>query len=190
MIRRLPVLPTLIVSAAVSVMIALGIWQLRRAEWKDGLLARYETAAAMSSAVAWPATPKERERALYRYSEFDCTQVLGMRETAGRSAEGQPGWSHVAHCRLESGDEAEVALGWSGEPGAPDWRGGEVSGFVAPAGHGVRLVAAPAQAGLTQLSLPDPRDLPNNHLAYAVQWFFFALTAAVVYLLALRRRQA
>ncbi len=35
---------------------------------------------------------------------------------------------------------------------------------------------------------PDPNDLPNNHLAYAGQWFFFALTALVIYWLALRRR--
>ena len=38
------------------------------------------------------------------------------------------------------------------------------------------------------LAAPDPRDLPNNHLAYAGQWFFFALTALVIYILALRRR--
>jgi len=31
MIRRLPVVPTIIVAAAVALMIALGFWQLRRA---------------------------------------------------------------------------------------------------------------------------------------------------------------
>jgi surfeit locus 1 family protein len=30
--------------------------------------------------------------------------------------------------------------------------------------------------------------VPNNHLAYAVQWFLFAGVAAVIYALALRRR--
>jgi surfeit locus 1 family protein len=30
--------------------------------------------------------------------------------------------------------------------------------------------------------------VPNNHLLYAIQWFFFALAAAVIYVLALRRR--
>ncbi|HBM05474.1 MAG TPA: threonine synthase, partial [Erythrobacter sp.] len=43
-------------------------------------------------------------------------------------------------------------------------------------------------AGLAPLAPPDPRDLPNNHLAYAGQWFFFALTALIIYILALRRR--
>jgi len=188
-IRRLPVLPTLIVAAAVAVMIALGIWQLGRAREKEALLARYAAAETMSSAVPWPATAQERERALYRHSALHCADVLGMRETAGRAAEGQPGWAHVARCGLADGGEAEVALGWSREPGSPPWQGGEVTGFVAPAGGGVRLVAAPAQGGLAQLAAPNPRDLPNNHLSYAVQWFFFALTAVVVYILALRRKQ-
>ena len=30
--------------------------------------------------------------------------------------------------------------------------------------------------------------MPNNHLAYAVQWFLFALTALVIYAIALRKR--
>jgi surfeit locus 1 family protein len=37
---------------------------------------------------------------------------------------------------------------------------------------------------------PDPNDIPNNHLSYAVQWFLFALTALVIYGLALRKRLA
>jgi surfeit locus 1 family protein len=37
---------------------------------------------------------------------------------------------------------------------------------------------------------PNPDDVPNNHMAYAVQWFLFAAAAAVIYLLALRKRQA
>ena len=43
-------------------------------------------------------------------------------------------------------------------------------------------------AGLDQLAPPDPRDMPNNHLSYAVQWFLFALTALVIYFLALRKK--
>jgi surfeit locus 1 family protein len=57
--------------------------------------------------------------------------------------------------------------------------------MIAP---GPRLVAVPPQAGLSQLALPDPGDLPNNHLAYAGQWFFFALTALVIYGLAIRKK--
>jgi len=32
-------------------------------------------------------------------------------------------------------------------------------------------------------------DIPNNHLAYAVQWFLFAGIAGVIYALALKRRR-
>ena len=187
--RPLPIVPTLLVLAAVATMIALGLWQLRRADEKAALLARYASVATLPGAVPWPQGEAAREAALYRRSAVNCTQVLAMRETAGRSAQGQSGWAHVARCRLADGAEAEIALGWSRQPHAPEWSGGPVTGFVAPAGEdGVRLVARPAQAGLAPLARPDPRDLPNNHLAYAGQWFFFALTALVVYVLALRRR--
>ena len=40
MTRRIPLLPTLAVAAAVLVMIWLGVWQLQRANWKAELLDR------------------------------------------------------------------------------------------------------------------------------------------------------
>ena len=46
----------------------------------------------------------------------------------------------------------------------------------------------PPRAGLLPLERPDPSDLPNNHIAYAWQWFLFALTALVIYGLAVRKR--
>ena len=33
--RRLPLIPTIFVAGAVAVMIGLGVWQLKRAEWKE-----------------------------------------------------------------------------------------------------------------------------------------------------------
>jgi len=186
--RKLPLMPTLVVLTAVATMIALGVWQLKRAQWKEDLLDRFRQAQTMSSAVQWPESPAEYEGALYRHARITCAEVTKMDATAGRSAEGQAGWAHVAHCRLADGQAADVAIGWSKEPRSPAWTGGEVGGFIGPAGKGVRLVAAPAQAGLAQLATPDPNDVPNNHLAYAFQWFFFAATALVIYWLALRRR--
>ena len=186
--RKLPLVPTLVLLAAAATMVALGVWQLQRAQWKEDLLGRFRQAQAMSSAVEWPDSPAEYERALYRHARITCAEVTGMDATAGRSAEGQAGWAHVAHCRLRDGGEAVVAIGWSQDPRSPEWSGGEVGGFIGPAGKGVRLVAAPAQAGLQQLAAPDPNDVPNNHLAYAFQWFFFAITALAIYWLALRRK--
>jgi len=186
---RLPIVPTLLVAAAVAAMISLGIWQLHRADWKADLLARYGAALANPDPVAWPRDPAEYEDVLYRRSSLTCDNVLARDAIAGRSDTGEPGWAQTARCALSDGGEATVALGWSRGLDMPEWQGGAVTGFIAPAGHEVRLVAAPAQAGLQQLARPDPNELPNNHMSYAVQWFFFAATAVVIYLLALRKRR-
>ena len=183
--RRVPIVATLIVAAAVATMIALGVWQLRRAEWKEDLLAQYRQAQAMSSNVPWPRSEAELERALFRWSQFDCQRVLGMRVTAATAADGSKGAAQIARCAIDGGGEAEVALGWSSEPQPPRWQPGPVSGVIAPGGT---LHAAQVAPGLEPLAPPDPNDLPNNHLMYAGQWFFFALTALVIYVLALRRR--
>jgi len=188
MTRRVPPLPTIVVLLAVATMIALGFWQLRRLAEKEALLARYERVASMSSDVPWPRGSAEVERALYRHSTVDCAQVRSVAARAGHSQSGETGWAHVARCALAGGGEAQVALGWSREPRSPAWSGGQVGGFIGPYGEGVKLVAAPPRAGLAQLALPDPRDIPNNHLSYAVQWFLFAATALVIYALALRGR--
>lgn len=182
---RVPLVPTILVAAAVATMIVLGFWQLGRAEWKADLLARYAQARTLSSSVPWPGDERAAERALFRWSGFSCDRVLGLRSGAGTSAEGAKGWAHIARCEIGGGAEAQVALGWSREPMAPQWSGGEVSGVIGP---GPVLYAARPLPGLDPLAAPDPRDLPNNHLAYAGQWFFFALTAAAIYALVLRRR--
>ena len=186
--RRVPIVPTIIVLLAVATMVALGFWQLGRRLEKEVALQSYERAQAMSSDVPWPTRPGQYDDALYRHARIDCEAVRGIDPVAGRSMKGETGWAHVVRCRLAGGASANVALGWSREPRSPDWSGGEVGGFIGPMGRGIKLVAAPPKAGLQQLAPPDPRDVPNNHLSYAVQWFLFALTALVIYWLALRRR--
>lgn len=185
--RRPPIIATLIVLAAIATMVSLGLWQLRRAEWKDGLIARYQAAKAMSSEVPWPRGEAAVEAALFRVSGFNCARVLAMRQTAGTAASGAKGWEHLARCAVDGGGEAEVALGWSAQSTPPQWGGGPVHGLVAPAG---RLILDRPVPPLEPLARPDPADLPNNHLAYAGQWFFFAATALIIYLLALRRRRS
>lgn len=188
MTRRVPVFATIVVAATVATMIALGFWQLGRKAEKEALLARYERARTMSASVPWPVITEDYPSALYRHAQIDCAQVDSVEAVAGRSLSGRSGWAHIARCRLRDAGEAQIALGWSATPAPPSWSGGTVTGLIGPAGTGIRLVAAPAQAGLDQLAAPDPANIPNNHLAYAVQWFFFAATAVVIYLLALRRR--
>ncbi|MDE2597664.1 MAG: SURF1 family protein [Sphingomonadales bacterium] len=183
--RRIPILPTLIVLIAAGIMIRLGFWQLDRLHQKEALLARYAAAESMSSEVAWPRDAAAAGNALYRRSRVTCESVSGISARAGENRAGDGGMAHVATCLLAGGGEAKVVLGWSRSPVSPDWRGGEVSGTVAP---GPRLVADPPLAGLEANARPDPANIPNNHLSYAVQWFLFALTALTIYALALRKR--
>jgi surfeit locus 1 family protein len=181
MSRRMPIISTLIVLAAVATMIALGFWQVRRMGEKAELLARYEAAASFSSEAAFPLTG-DGAQVWFRRSSLNCASVAKVEAVAGTSAKGQKGWVQRATCT--SG--MIVDLGFSRDLAAPAWTGGEVTGIIAP---GPRLVADPPLAGLEAMTRPDPGDLPNNHLAYAGQWFFFALTALVIYVLALRRRR-
>ena len=186
-LRRLPVIPTLLVLVAVAVMIGLGIWQLGRAKQKEALIARAETALTMSSDAPWPRDAAEAERFLYRHTRVDCVRVLGLSAQAGRNLRGEAGWAHVARCALAGGGEARIVLGWSRNPAQVSWQGGEIGGVIAP---GPRLVGGPAVAGLEDNAQPNPADLPNNHRSYAVQWFLFALVALVIYALAVRKQLA
>lgn len=185
--KQVPLLATVVVAAAAAIMIALGFWQLGRSEEKAALIARYEAATGNPAAVAFPFREDAVAAALYRRSQVVCDAVLSVAAGNGIRADGAKGWAHRAVCRTAQGQEATIALGFSNNAQSPGWRGGTVRGIVAP---GPRLVADPPLAGLQPLAKPDPSDLPNNHLAYAVQWFLFAATALVIYVLALRRREA
>jgi surfeit locus 1 family protein len=187
MMRRLPLIPTLLVLTAVAVMIRLGLWQLDRLHQKEALLERYSAAQAMSADVPFPQDAAAAEPLLYRHARIDCRQVTGIRPVAGHNAQGESGLAQTADCLLVGGGKARVVLGWSRTPEPVAWKGGEAMGVVAP---GPRLVADPPLAGLAANARPDPSDIPNNHLSYAVQWFLFAVTALVIYLLALRKRLA
>ena len=189
---RLPLWPTLLVGAAMAVMIALGIWQLGRKAEKEALIARYAAAAGQPE-TAWPAVPPADDSLLYRRAAGFCLRVTGWRAVAGRNRAGDSGWSHIAQCSTGGmeGPGMQVDAGWSRSDKAPAWSGGAVAGIVAPdARHRIRLVAATPVAGLEPSAAPTPDAMSNNHLLYALQWFFFAAAAGLIYLLALRRRQA
>lgn len=187
--RRVPLLPTLVVTAAVVAMIALGVWQLQRLKWKEGLLRRYHQAQAMNAHVPWPRDKAALQAALFRHSGLTCERVLGMRATAASNARGESGMAWIADCALAGGGQAEVALGWARPPQEHTWTGGPVSGPIGPGGkYGGILYAAQTPADLSPLAPPDPSSVPNNHLSYAIQWFFFAATALVIYILALMKR--
>ncbi len=185
MIRRIPAVASVIVLMAVGVMLWLGFWQIDRMHQKEALLARYAAAQADTALVNFPRDTASAEASLYHHSRIECLRVTGMSGKSGRNAAAEPGYAHSALCDEAGGGKAQVVLGWSNSPESPLWTGGAVSGTIAP---GPRLVADPPLAGLQANARPDPADIANNHLAYAVQWFLFALTALVIYGLALRKR--
>ena len=184
-LKSIPLLPTALVALAIAIMIALGIWQLGRADEKAAMLARYELVPDDAEPIAYPNGEEAIEANLYRPVIATCETVGSIRGTAGTNRVGVKGWAQVASCTLASGTNTDVALGWSRNPNPPEWAGGEVTGILAPGG---KIVADPPLADLGPLAKPDPADLPNNHMSYAVQWFLFALTALVIYILALRYR--
>jgi cytochrome oxidase assembly protein ShyY1 len=200
---RFPLLPTALVAAAVATMIGLGIWQLQRAREKDALAARYAQNASLAP-MALTQTNAADETILFRRASAFCLEVTRWRKTGGKSASGKGGTRFIAQCRTGvEGPGFAADMGVSRDPEAQTrWAGGEVTGT---------LVAEPSEAGIFDRltgKAPPPRpmivserpadgleasarptpDAPNNSPFYAFQWFFFALAAAAIYLLALRRR--
>jgi len=191
MLRRLPIIPTVIVAAAAAAMIALGIWQLERARWKEGILARYAQ-AERAPPIEFPTVPlREDQLPLFRHATGFCLKPMGQRAMAGENRSGEPGYVHIVDCATGAeGPGMAVELGWSKNPNAKvDWAGGLVSGIIAPdRAMRLRLVAASAPPGLEPSAPPSPDSIPHNHRSYALQWFAFAATALIIYGLAVRKR--
>ncbi|CDO37355.1 MULTISPECIES: SURF1 family protein [Novosphingobium] len=184
--RKFPIFATLVVLVAVAIMIGLGLWQLKRLHQKEALLAHYAQAQTNAEEVIWPRDEAEQTDLLYRHARLTCEGVTEHSSMAGRNASGESGAAQTARCMLPDGAKALVVLGWSRQPNAAaNWQGGKVHGIIAP---GPRLVANPPLDGLEANAIPDPSEIPNNHFSYAMQWFFFAATALVIYVLALMKR--
>ena len=191
MSRKLPLVPTIIVAAAVAVMIGLGIWQLRRADEKSRLLRQYAAAEKLPP-IAFPTLPLATDQLpLFRHATGVCLRPVGRRTVPGEGTSGEPGYVHIVDCTTGAeGPGMSVAVGWSKNPNAKiNWVGGPVSGIIAPDNDTrMRLVAASSPPGLETVAPPSLSSIANNHRSYAIQWFLFAGIAALIYGLALRLR--
>jgi len=191
MSRKLPLVPTIIVAAAVAVMIGLGIWQLRRADEKSRLLRQYAAAEKLPP-IAFPTLPLATDQLpLFRHATGVCLRPVGRRTVPGEGTSGEPGYVHIVDCMTGAeGPGMSVAVGWSKNPKAKiNWVGGPVSGIIAPDNETrMRLVAASSPPGLETVAPPSLSSIANNHRSYAIQWFLFAGIAALIYGLALRLR--
>lgn len=201
---RFPLIPTLIVGLAIAAMVALGVWQLDRRDEKHAALAQY-AANPGKPVIAFP-SPPVGDATLFRRARADCLKPVAWRKQAGRAAGGMKGWRHIAECSTGAeGTALLVDVGVTADPNfQPQWRGGAVTGTITYAPNHTPLIAslfgdtAPktlmlisdsAAPGLEPSAKPDLESVPNNHLAYAVQWFLFAGVAAIIYVLALRLRE-
>ncbi|WP_343527436.1 SURF1 family cytochrome oxidase biogenesis protein [Sphingomonas sp.] len=194
--RRTPILPTLIVGLAVAAMIALGLWQLLdRLPRKEAYLAQLAANPARP-AIAFPLFPDDH--LLFRRTVAECPPPVTIR----RAGAGAAGFRLIATCTVPRG-AMQVQLGTTHDPRAEsDWPGGRVTGYVSHAPdsrsliesafdhrpQAMLLVADTPAAGLEANPRPDIGGVPNNHLAYAIQWFLFAAIAAIIYALAVVRR--
>lgn len=198
-VRRVPIVATLLVAVAVAAMIALGLWQLTvRLPEKEAQLAQLARNPARP-AIAFPRRPDDR--LLFRRTVARCRPPIALT----RAGAGKAGFRVIAVCAADAGGPAfKVQLGTTRDPDqAVAWPGGAVRGWVSHAPDATPLIArafrAQAQemlliadtpvAGLAPNTRPDIGLVPNNHLAYGVQWFVFAGAAAVIYTLALRGRR-
>ena len=202
--RRWPLIPTILVLAAVAVMIALGVWQLQRKTEKEALIALYQRNTAMSSLVTYPKLPPVADALLFRKSSVVCLEPVRWDPRSGTDRKGTAGIRMIADCRTGAeGPGVLVDVGISDDFAPPQWKGGTVQGTIVPGPEQPTVIeraigkAAPARAmliadtpvaGLRASAVPSAENTPNNHLAYAGQWFLFAAAAMVIYILAVRRR--
>lgn len=199
MSRRVPVVATAVVVLAALAMIGLGIWQLQRREAKHALLASFARNAVLPER---PLPLPAPDSALFSRVAATCTAPSPPTRSAGRNQGGVSGYRFLVACR----EGFVVDLGVASDPRlTPAWPGGAVRGILTRAPDSTsfieRLFGArpqpapmivPADAlapGLSASRAPDPASVPDNHLAYAVQWFAFAAMALVIYAFALKRRR-
>ena len=195
MTRRLPLIPTVIVAAAIAVMIGLGVWQLKRAVWKERLLAQYAAAEKLPP-IGWPTAPTRSEQLpLFRYATGVCVRPVGKRAIAGENRSGEAGYVHIIECATGAeGPGMSVQVGWSKNPNVRvQWPGGPVSGIIVPDRlTGIRLVAASAPPGLEPSAQPSAENAsaitPSGHRMYAATWFALAAAALIIYMILVMKR--
>lgn len=193
---RLPLGATLLTLVMVPCLIALGLWQLERREWKHALIARLEAATTLP-----PVTRGDIERATrdgrslqYRRAAVDCHPGRRARYDikGGTSADDQGGFLVLVDCDDPARDRPDlvVVAGWTVRPDAVttldlDTR---FTGILIDKPYGdaagrprFMLIPTSAVAPLRPSRLPTPGDLPDSHLSYALQWFSFAATLSIIY---------
>jgi surfeit locus 1 family protein len=194
---RWPVLPTVLTALAVPAMVALGIWQLQRAAWKEALLTQFAANASAPELLLGEA-PIPRSAGFRRVAIWlDCPPAPPT-PSGAQLASGRAGYGWRLSCRAGDGGFVSVTLGASTGPleaaqaralgeaasSRSIWRGVLVE--RPPGAPGWLLANSEGLAPLAPAAPPSLDSIPNNHRSYAVQWFAFATTLLTIYALWLR----
>jgi surfeit locus 1 family protein len=179
------------VALAVPTMIGFGVWQLQRMQWKEALLA--DLARNIDKPLLELGAGPVPEDAQFRLVGLELACPGGLAKLrAGRSPDGQSGYSYLTDCR--AGDTGVTRdAGWAPRPEPHAILGGTArfeGRLVRGKGDSWILVQREVAAPLVPSAPPGPETISNNHLSYAIQWFSFAAILSVIYGLWLRRRLA
>jgi surfeit locus 1 family protein len=177
-------------------LISLGMWQLERKEWKEALIAQIARNAeqpAFAFASADQVTPDME----YRRVNFVCAYKLADEYSVdGFDAAKRMAKRRYVKCSAPA--HIVVDLGWHANASDVD----AATGVIAVAGRirlwpeqsraqalgNIKLVGpqnftAPVASFYVQTGDALPPPPPNNHFAYAVQWFIFAGVLGVIFAL-------
>lgn len=186
--RGLPLFPTLMTAIVALILGGFGIWQLQRMAWKAEVLEKL-AAAADKPLIDLGVAPLPDD---LQFRHVRLVVSCPEQEPYGKigyGPDGRTGYSAVVRCR--AGDEViEVDTGWGPRPDS--WKQVDapwpdalpVTGtLIDPGRDGVRyqLVADTAPAPLLPSTPPGIENIPNNHFAYAIQWFGFAGMLIVIW---------
>lgn len=202
--RRIPLIPTLIVALAVGTMVVLGFWQIQRAHWKDALLASYQSSRHAPDLYGIPAGVQP-DAVAFRHAHVLCRITTKETLLGGTDASGRTGFRNIVGCALIDGRVIMADLGLSAinaRPAVPAiGQRIEGRGLLVPDDVLARrmfgkstvvpllLVLDGGAPGLTPSVPPSIETIPNNHISYAVQWFLFAGVALIIYGIALWKRK-
>lgn len=197
----LPLGATLMTLLMVPVLIAMGIWQLQRRDWKAQINAELAAAPSLPvlDAAALNGARASDTSLLYRRASVACTpgSVTPYDIKGGDSADGQSGYLLLVNCTPADPKPAFVVVaGWSQRPDALTKLNVNTTfdGLIIERPYGKdatrpRFMLIPQQAvpPLAPSRVPTPGDLPDNHLSYAFQWFGFALVLLTIFGIYVRR---
>jgi surfeit locus 1 family protein len=190
------ILPWIMFVVMELTLITLGVWQLQRLTWKETLLIQRQ--AAIQAPLQQISSSDQLQP--FQRATVTCTAKTSRREQ-GFDAQKNIAVRLYRLCQLESGPGLVVRSSWMQADDNPSV---DVSGRLLPwtpetfysrwtGGSGLDLKSSwAATAPVADVFLQEgdslPPELPNNHFAYAIQWFLFAGVLGIIFALYQRRQ--